>query len=82
MAHFAKIVNGIVEDVIVIEPEDLNDYLDNNLLHQIDPGNGFKLLIIQEVVFIMTHQLANLVQTNLSHFVEILLVKDFTMMKI
>ena len=38
MAHFAKIVNGIVEDVIVIEPEDLNDYLDNNLLHQIDPG--------------------------------------------
>ena len=38
MAHFAKVINNIVVDVIVIEPDDLNDYLENSLIHQMNPG--------------------------------------------
>ena len=38
MAHYAKVINGIVDEVIVIESEDLYKYLDNNLIHQLNPG--------------------------------------------
>ena len=46
MAHYAKVVNGIVEKVIVAEASFFDTFIDDT------PVSGFKLLIIHMEVFI------------------------------
>jgi len=38
MGHYAKVENGVVTEVLVMEPENLDQYLDNSLYHQLNPG--------------------------------------------
>ena len=46
MAHFAKVVNGTVTQVIVAEQEFMDTFVDDS------PANGYKLHIIHMKVFI------------------------------
>ena len=64
MAHYAKVVNGIVEKVIVAEASFFNSFVDD---HQV---SGFKLLIILEVVNIII--LIQEMKIQEHHFVKIL----------
>ena len=61
MAHYAKVVNGIVTKVIVAEADFFKHLLTIQQVH------GYKLLTIQEVVFITNQIQTHLAVINLKH---------------